>query len=259
MTQAYNLAILANAVDTSGRLNVGTNATGTLPVANGGTGTSTPSLVAGSGISITGSFPNQTIATTSSGTPGINTVVFASSGSWTAPTGVTKIFAYCVGGGGGGGGHGQTDLIVTGGGGGLAYGQLTVVAGTTYTITVGAGGAGNNSTTASSGTSSSIGALMSATGGGGSTNAGNAGAQGSGSGGTLYNGSIQGGYPDPAYIGLGLFYGRRVRTNGSGLAAVAWSTSSAFLPGAPGEAENNSTTNNCAGGVGGAVIIQYIG
>lgn len=41
MTQAYNLAILANAVNTSGQLNVGTNATGTLPVANGGTGQST--------------------------------------------------------------------------------------------------------------------------------------------------------------------------------------------------------------------------
>lgn len=40
MTQAYNLAILANAVNTSGQLNVGTNATGTLPVANGGTGQS---------------------------------------------------------------------------------------------------------------------------------------------------------------------------------------------------------------------------
>jgi hypothetical protein len=66
MTQAYNLAILANAVDTSGRLNVGTNATGTLPVANGGTGTTTPSLVAGTNISITGTWPNQTVTNTAS-------------------------------------------------------------------------------------------------------------------------------------------------------------------------------------------------
>jgi hypothetical protein len=78
MTQAYNLAILANAVDTSGRLNVGTNATGTLPVANGGTGTSSPSLVAGSGITITGSFPNQTIA--SSGGAGTVTSVATGNG-----------------------------------------------------------------------------------------------------------------------------------------------------------------------------------
>lgn len=41
MTQAFNLAILANAVDTSGKLNVGTNAVGTLPVANGGSGAAT--------------------------------------------------------------------------------------------------------------------------------------------------------------------------------------------------------------------------
>lgn len=74
MTQAFNLAQLANAVDTSGRLNVGTNATGTLPVANGGTGTSSPSLVAGSGISISGSFPNQTITNTSSATGTVTSV-----------------------------------------------------------------------------------------------------------------------------------------------------------------------------------------
>lgn len=45
-----------------------TGVTGTLPVANGGTGTATPSLVAGSGITITGSFPNQTVAATGGGT-----------------------------------------------------------------------------------------------------------------------------------------------------------------------------------------------
>jgi hypothetical protein len=41
MTQAFNLAQLANAVDTAGKLNVGTNAVGILPVANGGSGAST--------------------------------------------------------------------------------------------------------------------------------------------------------------------------------------------------------------------------
>lgn len=35
---------------------------GTLPVANGGTGTTTPSIVAGSNITVTGTWPNQTIA-----------------------------------------------------------------------------------------------------------------------------------------------------------------------------------------------------
>lgn len=38
-----------------------TGVTGLLPVTNGGTGTATPSLVAGSNITITGSWPNQTV------------------------------------------------------------------------------------------------------------------------------------------------------------------------------------------------------
>lgn len=42
---------------------------GVLPVANGGTGTATPDLVAGTNVTITGSWPNQTI-TASGGTPG---------------------------------------------------------------------------------------------------------------------------------------------------------------------------------------------
>ncbi len=52
---------------TSG-VNASSITAGTLAVAQGGTGTSTPSLVAGSGITVTGSFPNQTIAATGGGT-----------------------------------------------------------------------------------------------------------------------------------------------------------------------------------------------
>jgi len=44
-----------------------TGVTGLLPVANGGTGTATPALVAGTNISITGTWPNQTINSTNSG------------------------------------------------------------------------------------------------------------------------------------------------------------------------------------------------
>lgn len=49
-----------------------TGVSGVLPVANGGTGTATPSLVAGTGISITGSWPNQTV-TNLGGVSSINT------------------------------------------------------------------------------------------------------------------------------------------------------------------------------------------
>lgn len=44
------------------------NVTGIVAVANGGTGTTTPSLVAGSNITVTGTWPNQTIASTGGGT-----------------------------------------------------------------------------------------------------------------------------------------------------------------------------------------------
>jgi len=43
------------------------NLTGTLPVVNGGTGTATPALVQGSGVTISGAWPNQTISATGLG------------------------------------------------------------------------------------------------------------------------------------------------------------------------------------------------
>jgi hypothetical protein len=47
-------------------VNLATQVTGLLPVANGGSGTATPALVAGSNVTITGAWPNQTIAASSS-------------------------------------------------------------------------------------------------------------------------------------------------------------------------------------------------
>ena len=47
-----------------------TGVTGILPVANGGTGTATPGLVAGTNVTISGTWPNQTISATGDGGPG---------------------------------------------------------------------------------------------------------------------------------------------------------------------------------------------
>lgn len=46
---------------------LGSEVSGLLPVANGGTGTATPGLVAGTNVTITGTWPNQTINATSGG------------------------------------------------------------------------------------------------------------------------------------------------------------------------------------------------
>jgi hypothetical protein len=53
-------------------LNASNVASGTLAVARGGTGTASPSLVGGSGISISGSWPNQTVTAAGGGVSSLN-------------------------------------------------------------------------------------------------------------------------------------------------------------------------------------------
>ena len=82
---------------------------------------------------------------------------FTSSGTWTAPTGVTKVWLLVVGGGGGGGG-------AYGGGGGMGGAQtqqqFTVSPSTGYTVTVGAGGSsGGNGGTSSFSTVTGLGGI----------------------------------------------------------------------------------------------------
>jgi len=76
----------------------------------------------------------------------LNTDTFANPGttSWTAPTGVTQVTVKVWGAGGGGGGGGVDNAGAGGGGGSGGYSSsvLTVVPGTSYSITIGAGGAG---------------------------------------------------------------------------------------------------------------------
>jgi len=59
-------------------LPLSTGVTGQLPVANGGTGTATPSIVAGTNVTVTGTWPNQTIAASGGGGSGTVTSVAAS-------------------------------------------------------------------------------------------------------------------------------------------------------------------------------------
>ena len=76
------------------------NVTGIVALANGGTGTATPSLVAGTNITITGSFPNQTIA--ASGSAGAVTQIVAGTNVTVSPAGGTGVVTINASGGGGG-------------------------------------------------------------------------------------------------------------------------------------------------------------
>jgi hypothetical protein len=263
MTQAYNLSQLANKVNTSGQLDVTTGLNGVTPVANGGTGQSTftngqllignttgntltkATLTAGSGISVINGNGSIQIATTGGGQLAY-ALYTSGSGNWTCPNGVTKVKVTCIAGGGG-----SNSSFEPGGYGGCAIGIYTVTPGNLYAYVVGAGGALN-----ASGQSSSVSGLCSATGGASGTS-GSRGANGAGSNGTFYNGSIGNisyytvgvqYYFD--FIGVYMFTGKP-RNTSTGTAAISWSASSLFCPG--------SIATFATGGVGGVILIEYIG
>jgi len=140
-----------------------TSVTSTTPiaVASGGTGTSTPSLVAGSNITVSGTWPNQTIAATSSGSGTVTSVAatvpsfLSISGSPITTSGTLAISysgtALPIANGGTGTTSTPTDgqLLI---GNGTGYTAATLTAGSNITITNSSGGI----TIASSGGGSTI-------------------------------------------------------------------------------------------------------
>jgi len=132
----------------------------------------------------------------------ISSQIFTASGTFTVPTGVTKISAVCIG-GGSGGKQGSNGL--GGGGGGLRWSSsISVTPAESLTITVGAGGAGTTSLDVqNSGSATNIkrsGTTLLEAGGGsvnnggsGSTISGNIGGGNGGSGGTGSQGAQEGG------------------------------------------------------------------
>lgn len=148
-------------------------ATGAVTFTNSGV----TSIVAGSGITVSGATGAVTVSASAGG---INSQVFTSSGTFTIPSGVTKLKMTIVG--GGGNGRGGTDVSNGGGGGGgAAIKYLTgITPGNTLTVTVGAA-AGTSSV--ASGTQSIT--TVSATGGSTPTVTQTAGVGGVGSNGDL--------------------------------------------------------------------------
>lgn len=139
MTQALNLALFANKLNTSGQtdntglqnssltVTAGTGMSGGGSVALGGTTTLTnagvTSIVAGAGVTISG--PTGAVTVNASGLYNGPTVqAFTSSGTFTVPTGITKVRVSVIGGGGGG-----ASLTVVGGGGGNSSFGSSVIGG----------------------------------------------------------------------------------------------------------------------------------
>jgi len=218
------------------------------------------------------------------------TVTFNTVGAntWTCPSGVTTITVQCWGGGGGGGGVATTSNTASGGGAGGSYtsNTVTVVPGTVYNITVGAGGTAGANTGGNGGTggsSSFDNTTMVAVGGPGGTGAAIAGSYVGGNGTTTGNtagtnyaggngaagasttigGGGGGGGGSTALGGnaVGSVAGAGGATGGgNGAAGVSNANGGAGTAPGGGGAGTRRTTNNRTGGAGGAgsVVVSYI-
>jgi hypothetical protein len=186
-------------------------------------------------------FPNTTVQ--AGAYNGFSTVIFASSGTWTPPAGVTQARVTVVGGGGGG----QNDSnLGPPGYGGYAIAYVTGLSGA-ITITVGTGGDVGASDGVAGGTSS-FGSFVSATGGaGGSGTFGGANGTGIVSTGTALK---TGNLVYPSVIPVPLTGQQTVSATTSG---EAWSTTSVKCAGTAGLSQSGAAK----GGIGGVVMIEY--
>lgn len=130
----------------------------------------------------------QTGAATDLG-PCIAVQSFTANGTYTAPSGTTRVMVQVIGGGGGSAGYGES-----GGGGGFAEGVFQLSAGTSVTVTIGGGGGGvTYYAIAGTGGTTSFGSYISATGGQGANqyiqHGGGAGGLGAGGQTNLYGGT----------------------------------------------------------------------
>lgn len=285
MTQAFNLSQLANKVNTSGQLDATTGLSGALPIANGGTNNASLAVTAGGVLYTDGSkvvnvgagTTGQALLSNGSGAPtwgaagsvGLRSTVFASSGTFTVPSGITSVLVTCIGGGGNGGSTGSYNVGGSGGAaGGLSINWVTgLTPGSTVSVTV--GGAGGTS---------SFGAYISATGGasgsqgGGATTGGTgtgygvvqgasggaSGASATGTGGSgaaiLVNGASAIGAALPYVYGLYGSRGGNATAFGSGTGGGA-----GLVGGGGGGGHNINNGGSGAGGAGGAglVIVEY--
>lgn len=221
-TGTVNGITLTGTVTSSGSLTLGgtlsgvnlaTQVTGTLPVANGGTGQTSftngqllignstgntltkATLTAGTNVTITN---GSGAITVSSASADIQLFSVAGSSTWTKPSGAKTVQVICIGAGGGGGsgrkGAAATPRIGGGGGGGGAISTAIFDAAdltSTVSVTVGSGGTGGasrstNSTNGANGNNggnTTFGTYLYAVGGTGGTGGANSGTATGGVGG----------------------------------------------------------------------------
>lgn len=184
---------------------------------------------------------------------------FTESGTWTRPSGITKVIVEVIGGGGGGGGSdntgsGQGGFAGGGGGGGFAKKLVDVSSIASSTITIGAKGTGGAAGGLNDGTNGGdsswadgTNTVTGAGGKGGKTAQVAVTARGGGGAGGLGSGGDVNGAGDPGGFGFG--------TGGVGFGGVGGGSA---LGGGAASAENNNDGNDAttpgAGGGGAAEI-----
>ena len=292
LTLGGTLGSIANSQLTNSSVTVtaGTGMSGGGAVALGSSVTLTnagvTSVTAGTGISVSASTGGVTITNTAASYAGPGATVVTSTGTFTIPTGITKLKVTVVGGGGGGGGS-SADINYQGGSGGGAGGAgisyLTgLTPGNTISVTIGAagtGGAGGNNIAGSGGSTSIASGTQSittvtATGGVGGVstqyaNARNLGTTKGGNGGSCsgatmnfggnagantYKSGGNDGQQDVSGGGAGSIFGGgapgKNTNDGNGAAGAAFGAGG-------GGAQFQGSSNTGGAGVAGVVIFEY--